>query len=350
MAKRKRLAPPKAGFFASPVAAPILPDAPAEAARRAPPIADVAAHASTTAALEEMSDTLRRAREEGRMALELPLDQIVTDYLVRDRINVDEGEMEVLMTSLRQRGQQTPIEVAPLQDGRYGLISGWRRLRAITRLSEAGEAQPQILAFLRQPEQASDAYLAMVEENEIRVGLSYYERARIASRAVEQGVYPDTRTALRSLYHAASRAKRSKIGSFLTLVTHLDGVLRFPEALGERAGLFLAREIEAAPALAKGMKARIEANPPENPADELDLINATLAAAAGKAAAEKSKKQSLNPEIESNVTRKIRPDLQVVQHGAGGKLTVKGAAVDEALIVDLIDWLTARSDADEVAK
>jgi ParB/RepB/Spo0J family partition protein len=338
MAKRKRLAPPKTDYLAdAPASAPILPEPP----RRAPPIADVAGHASTTAALEEMSDTLRRARDEGRMALELPLDQIVTDYLVRDRINVDEDEMQVLIASIRQRGQQTPIEVAPLPGGRYGLISGWRRLRAITRLAEAGEAQPQILAFLRQPEQASDAYLAMVEENEIRVGLSYYERARIAARAVEQGVYPDERSALRSLYHAASRAKRSKIGSFLKLVEHLDGVLHFPEAIGERAGLFLARELEYAPSIAQRIAEQIQADPPLNPSDELDRINAGLAKALGRD--KSSSKKTQKRKTETDITRTIHPGLQVVRHHKGGRLTVKGAAVDETLADDLIAWLAERS-------
>jgi ParB/RepB/Spo0J family partition protein len=342
MAKRKRLAPPKTDYLAdTPASAPILPEPP----RRAPPIAEVAGHASTTAALEEMSDTLRRAREEGRMALELPLDQIVTDYLVRDRINVDEDEMQVLMASIRQRGQQTPIEVAPLPDGRYGLISGWRRLRAITRLAEAGEAQPQILAFLRQPEQASDAYLAMVEENEIRVGLSYYERARIAARAVEQGVYPDERSALRSLYHAASRAKRSKIGSFLTLVKHLDGVLHFPEAIGERAGLILARELDHAPAIAQRIARHIQADPPRAPIDELDRINAALAEIAAKT--KPAKKQSLKRKTGTDFTRTIEDGLQVTRHDItnpkGGRLTVKGAMVDENLADDLIAWLIERT-------
>lgn len=338
MAKRRRLAPANTDYLADTPApaAPIFPD---PAPRRTPPIADVAGQASATAALEEMSETLRRAREEGRMVLDLAIDQIRPDYLVRDRLNVDEGEMEVLMTSIRQRGQQTPIEVAPLPDGRYGLISGWRRLRAISRLAEAGEAAPVVLAFLRKPEQASDAYLAMVEENEIRVGLSYYERARIAARAVEQGVYPDERTALRSLYHAASRAKRSKIGSFLTLVHHLDGVLQFPESLGERTGLILAKELEHAPAIAHVIARHINADPPKFPVDEMDRINAALAELAQ---AVKPPKKALKRKTGTDIVRKIRPGLQVVRHHQGGKLTVKGDAVDEDLAADLIAWLVER--------
>ena len=61
-----------------------------------------------------------------------------------------------------------------------------------------------------------DAYVAMVEENEIRVGLSFYERARIAAKSVEAGVYPDDRAALRALfadreqYRAMSARNRRK--------------------------------------------------------------------------------------------------------------------------------------------
>ena len=50
----------------------------------------------------------------------------------------------------------------------------------------------------------------MVEENEIRVGLSYYERARIVAKAVAQGVFETEKQALQRLFHTASRPKRSK--------------------------------------------------------------------------------------------------------------------------------------------
>ena len=102
----------------------------------------------------------------------------------------------------------------------------------------------QVLALLRHPSEASEAYLAMVEENEIRVGLSYFERARIATKATDQGVYDSDKAALLSLFAAASRAKRSKIRSFLSVVRQLDGVLRFPQALGERLGLQLSKKLE----------------------------------------------------------------------------------------------------------
>jgi hypothetical protein len=208
------------------------------------PIADVAQDASASAALTEIAQTLTDARAEGRLIQRIPLDQITDDYLVRDRIAVDDAEMATLQDSLRERGQQTAIEVTALDGGRYGLISGWRRVQALRAI-----AASDALAIIRTPQDSAEAYLAMVEENEIRVGLSYYERARIVARAVDQGIYPRDRVALNALFHAASRPKRSKIGSFVGIVRALDDHLRFPTGLTERTGLALAQALEADPVL-----------------------------------------------------------------------------------------------------
>ncbi len=213
------------------------------------PIAGVAQESAAAAALEEVSDTLSAARESGRMVLELPLDAVYDAYLVRDRTKVDADEMAMLRDSIATRGQQTPIEVVELAKNHYGLISGWRRLTALRQLCAEGDGTQftTVLALLRRPEDSAEAYLSMVEENELRVGLSYYERARIAMRAVDKGVFETEKKALLSLFRSASRAKRSKIRSFLTVVRALDPVLRFPEDIPERLGLQLAQALEANP-------------------------------------------------------------------------------------------------------
>ena len=134
-------------------------------------------------------------------------------------------------------------------------------------------------ALLRRPEGASEAYLAMVEENEIRVGLSHYERARIAARAAEQGVYPSLKSALQHLFANASRAKRSKIGSFVTVYRHLDGALRFPAALPERLGLALAQALEADPDPRRPAPQALAAAQPTSAAAEQALLTRLLAPA-----------------------------------------------------------------------
>lgn len=274
MAKRKRLTPANPAAFG----AEGLETKSAVLARA--PIADVASDAAATAALGEVTQELSQARAQGRMVLALPLDQIVLDHLVRDRLVADEEEMAVLIASIAARGQQTPIEVVELAPGRYGLISGWRRCQAIATLAQEGRHEGTVLALLRRPAEASEAYLSMVEENEIRVGLSYFERARIAHKAVAQGVFESEKAALLTLFAAASRPKRSKIRAFLPLVKAFDGVLRFPQAIGERLGLKLSAALEQDPGLAARLRQQITSEGPETAEAEQALLQRALAAPA----------------------------------------------------------------------
>jgi hypothetical protein len=278
--------PPAAG--ASPGPAPTPGPGPAAAGpglapglAAAAPIARVAAETAAAAAFDEVAGALAAARAEGRLALRLPLAAVVADHLVRDRVALDDEEMAALMASLAAHGQRTPIDVTDLGDGRYGLISGWRRLSALGRLAaETGEARfAEVLAVVRRPETAAAAYVAMVEENEIRHGLSYYERARIVARAADQGVFGSDREALQTLFAAASRPRRSKIGAFVGIVRALDGVLRFPAAIPERLGLGLAALIEREPGRAGTLAASLAAQPARYPLDELARIDAAVEAA-----------------------------------------------------------------------
>ena len=138
--------------------------------------------------------------------------------------------------SLRLHGQRTPDRGHPPGFRRpggalpYGLISGWRRLQALKALhAETGEPRfATVQALVRRPETAADAYVTMVEENEIRLGLSHYERARVAALATARGVFPSEDDALRALFATASRPKRSRIRAFLEIFHALDGVPALP--------------------------------------------------------------------------------------------------------------------------
>jgi ParB family chromosome partitioning protein len=142
MAKRKRLSPMALQTE------PVLPDrdvsaaASASFANRRAPIADMAGDASASAALAEVTEAMETARSEGRLVQVLPLDAVEAGHLLRDRLPPSAAtastlaeDAAALLESLRQRGQQVPIEVrdmGPDHSGpRYGLISGWRRLMAL---------------------------------------------------------------------------------------------------------------------------------------------------------------------------------------------------------------------------
>lgn len=308
--------------------------APVSSAPATPPIARVAGEAAATAALADLSDAVARARDEGRMIQALPLEAVDEAYLVRDRIGTDEEALASLMQSIEARGQQVPIEVVALGAdaagrARYGLITGWRRLTALRRLSAAGPAGSRfasVQAVLRRPETAAEAYLAMVEENEIRVGLSYYERARIVARAAEQGVFPDPATALSRLFAAASRPKRSKIGSFLRIHAALDDRLRFAAAIPERLGLALVKALDADPGFAEGLRERLRQAPPASAAEEIETLTAAL-------------RRPVNPNrvAAPPETEQIRSGLRLST--TPGRLVLEGPEVTAALRARLLSWL-----------
>ncbi len=351
MAKRKRLTP----------AGPLDPDrsgrppevksmlTPGLGAR--PPIAQVAGEASSVAALEELASEIREARAEGRIIQALPLDAIDEGYLVRDRMLADEDELAVLIESLKARGQQSPIEVVDLRDGRYGLISGWRRLTALRRLAEAdgqGRGAATVLAVLRRPEMASDAYLSMVEENEIRVGLSFYERARIVARAAEQRVYPDAGAALAGLFASASRSKRSKIGSFLRLYEALDDRLSFASAIPERLGLALVKALEADPDLAERLRDRLRKTPAETAAEEIAALEKALKGQGERQSLTRSLETKSAPEpvagsaVGSRVSRKQEISPGIALQATGDSLVLSGPGVTDGFRAELEAWLSRR--------
>lgn len=330
MAKRKRL---------SPAAALGTADMPGDLETKAlngwvgvrpAPIADVSRDAATHSAFEEVAGELRAAKEQGRMVMQLPLDVIDLGYLVRDRIALDDEEMTSLIDSLRDRGQQTPIEVIDLGQGQYGLISGWRRMKALGMLLEEtgdNKAYGVVQALLRAPQHASEAYVAMVEENEVRADLSFYERAHIALKAVELGLYPDVRRAVSALFKAARPAKRSKISAFALLVEALDGALSFPNAIPEKLGLelsaMLAKDGSAGRTIREALR---KSEPASAQAERVVLDRLVRGPKAPKAAAAREE---------------IAPDL-FLEHKKG-RVTLSGAGVDKALLEDLKSWISARA-------
>ena len=332
MAKRMRLTPPQDTYLAPiPQENKALNGPFGSDSRNAAPIAQMAGDAATAAALREVSQELQSARAEGRMVQQVPLTAIEVDHLLRDRIHHDDEDMAALRTSLRARGQQTPVDLVDLGAGRYGLISGWRRLMAISELHlETGDARfSTIKGLLRRPDSSADAYLAMVEENEIRVGLGHYERARIAARAAEAGVYPDLQAALRHLFSTASKAKRSKIGTFVSVFRKLDEALRFPTLISERLGLALASALEADASLGPRLVQMLAAAAPTTPGAEQAVLMAALRPAKSGAGSAKRADERIAPGIV----------MQVSGTGGQARYTLSGPGLGKDFEARLVDWL-----------
>lgn len=360
MARRKRLTPPESGQIAAPGRAPEIKTAGSGPA----PIAQVAGDVAGRAALEEVSAAMQIARADGRIIERLPLEAIDEAYLVRDRLEQDADEMEALETSLAARGQQTAIEVTrlPGPQERYGLISGWRRLTALRRL-HARTQEPRfasIKALVVAPDTAQAAYLSMVEENEIRVNLSFYERARIAHRALHEGLFPTQRAALQGLFGSTTRPRRSKIGSFIPLVEALDDVLRHPTAISERLGLGLSREMLRDPDFVSVLRNRLESAPERTAGEEVAILARALEAAAPSpeptptpapapdpvpghapdatpAAPAPDAYPAPRPESET-----VAPGLTLTWWAHGDKVQISGPAVDAGFFLELKAWLESR--------
>ncbi len=314
-----------------------------------PPIAQVAADAAAlsvplpvadrAAAARDSADAgrLRAAEASGLLLIEIALSDIRADDLTRDRLRVDGEEMDELCASIRAHGLRLPVEVFERSEGdgeRYGLISGWRRLWALRSLhAETGDDRfARVRALVRQPADVSAAYVAMVEENEIRADLSPYERGRIAALAAGQGAFASVEEAVDVLFAAASKAKRSKIRSFALIHEELGDLLTFAVSLGERPGLRLAHALRtgyAGPlrqALATGQGADAES--------EWALMEPLVKAAEGKAP---------DPSRGGRPVRKPTATAAQVtiaaRDGDGYLLRLEGADVDEALVRRVVDEL-----------
>ena len=147
----------------------------------------------------------RQAQVDGRVVSELPLDAIILDHVMRDRMVVDVAELDELKASIRTNGLRLPIEVVPLEGDQYGLISGWRRVTALQQLQVEDPKFGSVMAFVRPAYESGALYTAMVEENELRAQITPYERGRIAVMSARLGAFVDTEAAIETIFAAASK-------------------------------------------------------------------------------------------------------------------------------------------------
>lgn len=300
-----------------------------------PPIAEVAGQ---TASAGERA--LAMAEEAGHLIRALPLDAIEVNHLHRDRTATTKEDFAALLMSIEAHGQRTAIEVLERQGAApdeppYGLISGWRRLTALQDLAQKHPDDPRyatVKAIVRAPADLAEAYLAMVEENEIRADISYFERAQAVRGAVAAGAFADERTALNTLFAAGSKTRRSKIRSFLEIVDHCRALLSFPEAMGERQGLRLAEAIRAGQG---GQIARaIGPDRFETPAEEVAALARILDNLSRPTGPDRSNRDRLPP-VKPAGRRALTPEvsMRLTATAKGTKIELEG--------VDL----TARQDA-----
>ncbi|MDX8354829.1 ParB/RepB/Spo0J family partition protein [Cognatiyoonia sp. IB215182] len=238
----------------------------------------------------------RAAQAEGRVLTSVPLADIATTDLPRDRLDLEavaaSTEMEELKASIKERGQKEPIELYRDAAGQLQLKKGWRRFTALTQLyAETGDARFAV-AIARIDEGQGDRlarYIDMVEENVVREDLSFAEMAQVAILAAQdQGtdeIDPDQMVA--RLYNALHKMKRSYIRNFVFLLTALEDDLKWPKSVSRNLGVDVARSLKSLGDAAE-LRARLRET---SSADEQNAVLSAFLSGTTKKAAPKVTKE-----------------------------------------------------------
>lgn len=175
-------------------------------------------------ALREQNDRLGRAEEierrlaEGQVVVELDASSIEPSF-VQDRM---QGDIDGLLASIREQGQQVPILVRPhpAQPARYQVAFGHRRLRAVSELGLPVRAVVRDLSD-------EQLVVAQGQENNEREDLTFIEKARFAHTLNKQFS--------RDIVIAAMSVDKSNLSKMLLLVDALPPELI--DAIGAAAGV-----------------------------------------------------------------------------------------------------------------
>jgi ParB family transcriptional regulator, chromosome partitioning protein len=168
---------------------------------------------STIDELAERADRLL----EGETVIELD-PSVVDSSFVQDRIEDGGEEFETLVASIRERGQDSPILVRPhpVHSGRYMVVFGHRRLKAMRQLGQNIRAVVKAL-------EDRDHVIAQGQENSVRANLSFIEKAVFAKKLTALNYDNDSSTVLSAL--SIDRATLSKMLSVSNIAQDILDVI-----------------------------------------------------------------------------------------------------------------------------
>lgn len=159
-------------------------------------------------------------------ARRIPL-HLIVDSPYQPRKKYDESELQLLGETLKGRGQDEPITVRGLDNGKFELIAGHRRVRA-ARLIGWSELDARVM-YLSDRE----ACLATLVHNESNVKLSDYERGLAYQTALKEG-YASTQSGVASVF-GCTQARVSQCLSLFDLPQPLlDLMAKYPEMITYR--------------------------------------------------------------------------------------------------------------------
>ncbi|MGH1331776.1 MAG: ParB/RepB/Spo0J family partition protein [Paracoccaceae bacterium] len=295
-------------------------------------------------------------REAGHVVQAVPLEDVHSFMLVRDRLPGEDEELDGLVTSIKELGLSNPIRVLPRPDGTgFELVQGYRRLSAYKRLlEETGEgAWASIPALVMAGEaDISGLYRRMVDENVIRKDLSFAEMAFAAQNYAADPATgaSNLSDAVAALFQSAPYSKRSYIRSFALLLERLGDALDYPTQIPRALGVSLARVLKEQPEAAKRIKAELADWDNRSIMDELEVLRrfAGLSDQDGTAAPAETRAKRAGGASKTKTTFHIRSSVGQVKCTASvGRLEIKVdrdfSSIDRAklerAIASLVDGL-----------
>lgn len=239
----------------------------------------------------------RAAQEEGRVLVAVPLEEVLTTDLPRDRLELEavaaSDEMEELKASIRERGQKEPVELYRDAEGSLQLKKGWRRFTALSQLfaETDDDAFATIVARIEgQGTDRIDRYVDMVEENVVRENLTFAEMAQVAITAARDADVEgeDAEAMVQRLYASLHKTKRSYVRAFVFLLEELGDSLKWPRAVARNLGVDVSRALRSGQGV-PSLRARLAECADEQ--EQLKVLQGFLASG-GKAAAAPKRKPS----------------------------------------------------------
>jgi ParB family chromosome partitioning protein len=300
------------------------------APRRGPMAAAISENADSLRDREQISARIRaendalahehvRLKQQGLIVDLVPLGQIDTEKLMRDRHKGPDMELAELVDSIRDIGLSNPIRLEQRPDGRYELIQGYRRIQAYTQLlAETGDAEKygSIPAGLIAKGEALEVlYRRMVDENLVRKDISLAEMAQLA---IHYAMDPNTDItdpdkAVAKLFKSASYSKRSYIRSFIPIVNRLGEILQFLPELPRALGLAVSAKLEDTPGLVAAIKADLADWENRSVEDEMNILRRYV----GDDRVEKS--AALPPKTPSVPSVKAKTSFQIARPQGAAK-------------------------------
>jgi ParB family chromosome partitioning protein len=199
--------------------------------KRASPVGAISQSLGGVHEKAQRVDALEKQLAQGQAIVELDTTLVDSSFVV-DRLGVSSEDQELLVSQIREHGQQVPILVRPHPErgGRFQVAYGHRRLAAVKKIGGP------IRAVIRD---LTDEQLVVSQgqENNARTDLTFIERSFFASRLEE-------RNFSRDVIMSALGVDKAALSRMIALVNRLPGELI--EAIGAAPGFGRTRWAELA--------------------------------------------------------------------------------------------------------